>query len=135
MRMDAKQGGTIVNSRGQTDDDAWGKPAEWVDYNGPVEPGGERLGIAILNHPSSFRFPTYWHVRNYGLFAANPFGLHDFKNVREPEGQYTLKMGESMNLKYRVILHKGDEKTAKIAQQYQCYAADGAGAGSSSVSP
>ena len=43
------------------------------------------LGIAILNHPSSFRHPTHWHVRTYGLFAANPFGIHDFETKKDAE--------------------------------------------------
>jgi len=76
MKVDAKKGGRIINSEGQTDGDAWGKQAAWCDYYGPV--GENVVGIAILNHPKSFRFPTYWHVRTYGLFTANPFGLSDF---------------------------------------------------------
>jgi len=115
MRVDAKQGGRIVNSEGKTDNDAWGKQAAWVDYHGPVE--GETAGIAILNHPSSFRFPTYWHVRGYGLFAANPFGLHDFTQG-SMKGDYTLPAGESLKLRYRVLLHKGDEKAGQVAETY-----------------
>ncbi len=118
MAVDAKLGGKIINSKGQTDLDAWGWPAAWVDYHGPVE--GETVGIAILNHPSSFRFPTHWHVRTYGLFAANPFGLSDFP---EPDGsgEYTLKHGEDMTLRYRVIFHRGTEKDADIASVFDAY--------------
>ena len=65
MDVTAEKGGQIVNSEGQTDDAAWGKPAAWVDYHGPVD--GQTLGIAILNHPKSFRYPNHWHVRTYGL--------------------------------------------------------------------
>jgi hypothetical protein len=119
MRGNAKKGGRIVNSRGQTNDDAWAKPAEWVDYHGPVD--GETVGIAILNHPSSFRFPTYWHVRTYGLFAANPFGLNEFTKGTK-QGPNTLSAGESMSLRYRVLLHGGDEKRAKVAQAFAEYA-------------
>ncbi len=120
MRVDAKKGGRIVNSRGDTNGATWGKQAEWVDYQGPVD--GDTVGIAILNHPSSFRFPTYWHVRTYGLFAANPFGLHHFKGSREVDGSHTLKAGESFTLRYRVLLHEGDEKKAKIAEAFAEYA-------------
>src|SRR5205814_3733 len=74
MAVDAKQGGQIITSEGIADAAAWGKRAKWVDYHGPVE--GETLGVAMLNHPSSFRYPTPWHVRTYGLFTANPFGTH-----------------------------------------------------------
>jgi hypothetical protein len=121
MDVDAKKGGKIVNSRDQADADAWGRPAEWVDYHGPVE--GEVVGIAILNHPSSFRFPTTWHVRTYGLFAANPFGLGDFPGGEGVDGSHTLKPGESFTLKYRIVFHKGDEKDGKIAEAFAEYAA------------
>ncbi len=120
MKVDAEKGGRIVNSEGQMDKAAWGKPAAWVDYQGPVD--GENLGIAILNHPSSFRFPTYWHVRTYGLFAANPFGLDNFISGRDVDGSHTLADGETMKLYYRVVLHRGDEKTAKLAEAFAAYA-------------
>ncbi len=119
MRVDLKQGGKIVNSEGLTDEQAWGKRAAWVDYTGPVE--GETLGIAILNHPSSFRFPTFWHVRTYGLFAANPFGVRDFTGEENANGSYELKPGESFSLSYRVILHCGDTSAAKIEEAFEQY--------------
>jgi len=115
MRVDSKQGGKIVNSEGLTNAAAWGKPAAWVDYHGPVE--GETLGIAILNHPSSFRFPTHWHVRTYGLFAANPFGLNDFTGGKS-QGEHTLPAGQSLRLRYRVLLHKGDELQGRVAETF-----------------
>jgi hypothetical protein len=118
MRVDRKTGGKIISSEGLEDDKAWGKPAAWVDYYGPVQ--GETLGIAILNHPSSFRYPTHWHVRTYGLFAANPWGLHDFTNGKE-KSDYTMKKGDSFTLRYRVIFHKGTEKDGKIADAFTSY--------------
>lgn len=121
MKVDAKLGGQIVNSEGQTDKDAWAKRAAWVDYHGPID--GQTVGIAILNHPSSFRFPTYWHVRTYGLFAANPFGLHDFVKEEDVDGSVTLAPGESFTLRYRILLHKGDEKEGGVAEAYAKYAA------------
>ena len=96
MKVDAKLGGRIVNSEGQTDGDAWAKRAAWVDYHGPVD--GLTVGVAILNHPSSFRFPTYWHVRTYGLFAANPFGWQDFQRSDDVDGSCALAPGESITL-------------------------------------
>ncbi len=120
MRVEAKPaGGQIINSEGKTNGLAWGKQAAWVDYHGPVE--GETAGIAILNHPSSYGFPTYWHVRTYGLFAANPFGLHDFTNG-QTKGEYTLPAGETLKLRYRVLLHKGDEKAGKVAEAFADFA-------------
>lgn len=121
MKVDAKKGGKIVNSEGQEDAAAWGKKAKWVDYSGPV--GDQIVGIAVLNHPASFRFPTYWHVRTYGLFAANPFGWHDFVGRSDVSGAYTLGKGQSIGLYYRVILHKGRAEEAKIGQAFEEYAA------------
>jgi hypothetical protein len=120
MKVDAKNGGKIVNSEGLVDAAAWGKQAPWVDYHGPV--GDEVVGIAFMNHPSSFRFPTYWHVRTYGLFAANPFGWGDFTGSKGVDGAYTLPAGESIKLSYRLFFHRGDEKEAKVADAYQAYA-------------
>jgi hypothetical protein len=119
MRTDRKQGGKIITSEGLEDEKAWGKPASWVDYHGPVQ--GETLGIAILNHPSSFRYPTGWHVRTYGLFAANPFGEGDFRGEKV-ETAYTLKKGESLTLRYRVLFHKGDEKEGQVAEAFAKFA-------------
>lgn len=121
MQVDAKLGGKIVNSEGQTDGEAWGKRAPWVDYHGPVE--GETMGIAIFNHPSSFRFPTYWHVRTYGLFAANPFGVQDFTGDKNADGSHTIQPGETLTLRYRVLFHQGDEKEGRVSQEYEKYAA------------
>lgn len=118
MRVDAGRGGTIVNSEGQTDRDAWGKQAPWVDYVGPV--GDETVGVAIFNHPTSFRYPTYWHVRTYGLFAANPFGLGYFKG-RGNDGSHTIPAGESITLRYRFYFHKGDTESSKVAEAFKVY--------------
>ena len=117
MKVDAKQGGKIVSSNGLTDGEAWGKPASWVDYHGPVD--GEKVGIAILNHPKSYGYPSHWHVRTYGLFAANPFGLNMFKTGKN--GTLKLKKGDSFSLYYRVIFHKGDEKDADISGEFTDY--------------
>jgi hypothetical protein len=122
MKVDAKKGGQIVNSEGDTDGKAWGKAAEWVDYHGPI--GDKTLGIAILCHPSTFHHPNRWHVRTYGLFGANPFGVAHFENKKEMTDGTRLKKGDSLVFRYRVILHKGNEKDAKIADQFQKYAAE-----------
>lgn len=119
MKVDANKGGKIVNSRGQINKDAWAQKAEWVDYSGPVD--DETLGIAIMNHPSSFGFPTYWHVRTYGLFAANPFGAKSFSGGKQPSGDHTLPAGETLTLRYRVLLHQGDAEEGNVAEGYRDY--------------
>lgn len=117
MSVDSKKGGKIVSSEGLTDAAAWGQKAKWVDYHGPL--GDEHLGVAVLNHPSSLRHPTTWHVRTYGLFTANPFGT---LNKEQPNGPHTIKAGEKMVLRHRFVLHSGDEKAGKIAEAFEAYA-------------
>jgi hypothetical protein len=117
MKVDSKLGGKIVTSEGLKGTEAWGKPAAWVDYTGPVE--GKTVGIAILNHPQSYGYPSHWHVRTYGLFAANPFGLKAFKTGKD--GSLKLNKDESFTLRYRVIFHEGDTVSADIAGEFKKY--------------
>lgn len=119
MAVDAKQGGKIINSEGITDAEAWAKRAKWCDYHGPVE--GDTIGVAMMNHPSSFRFPTPWHVRTYGLFTANAFASKGFDKKAEDWG-FELKSGEHLKLRHRFFFHTGDEKSAKIAEAWEAYA-------------
>jgi Methane oxygenase PmoA len=113
-----KTGGRITNAEGVTDDKAWGKVSPWVDYVGPVK--DKTVGIAVLNHPGSFRYPTAWHVRPYGLFAANPFGGQEFGGPAL--GEHTVPSGETMAFHYRVILHEGDTKAAGVGRLFAAYA-------------
>ena len=112
--------GHIVNSAGVHDKETWGKQATWVDYYGPVN--GKTVGIAMFDHPQNPRHPTWWHVRDYGLFAANPFGLHDFEKKPAKAGDLTLAAGKSMTFRYRFLFHAGDEQAGKVAEHYQQYA-------------
>ena len=119
IAKDKKGNGTIVNSEGQKDEDAWGKRAKWCDYSGTVD--GAKVGVAILNHPSSFRHPTPWHVRTYGLFTANCFGTKSLDKTAE-DGAFELKKGDTLRLRHRFVFHEGDVTAAKIAEAYESYA-------------
>ena len=113
--------GRIVNSEGVKDGETWGKRAAWVDYYGTVD--GATVGVAIMDHPSSFRHPTHWHVRDYGLFCANPFGVHDFeKDKPAGTGDHLVRLGETLKLRYRLIFHAGDTLAARIADRWADYA-------------
>lgn len=111
--------GRIVQSTGVEGDKTWGKRAEWCDYSGPVN--GKTVGIAIFDHPSNPKHPTWWHVRDYGLFAANPFGVQDFEKKEAGTGNITIAAGKSVTFKYRFYIHEGDEKAAKVAERYKEY--------------
>ena len=111
--------GRIVLSTGVQDGETWGKAAAWCDYHGPLD--GKVVGIALFDHPSNPRHPTWWHVRDYGLFAANPFGAHEFEKKPAGTGDLTIPAGKSLTFKYRFYLHEGDEKQAKVAERYDAY--------------
>jgi len=109
--------GVIENASGAKGaKNTWGKPSPWVDYSGPV--GGKTYGVAIFDHPENPKHPTYWHVRDYGLFAANAFGEHDFFADESRDGSMTIEPGESLRFRYRVVIHPGDAAAADVAGLY-----------------
>jgi Family of unknown function (DUF6807) len=115
--------GKILNSEGDADGAAWGKRAKWVDMSGPVD--GKILGIAFMDHPKNPRHPARWHARDYGLFAANPFCEKDMdKNQPSGAGDFTLKAGQSITFRYRLLIHEGDAAAAKITERYQSFTQD-----------
>ena len=126
--------GTIVNSEGQRNDDAWGQPARWVDYSGPIPDADgtpRHLGIAVFDHPHNLRHPTRWHARDYGLFAANPFGVRDFTakggqasgavvaGGPPRAGDYRLAAGDSLTLRYLFIFHEGGAADARLEERFR----------------
>jgi len=123
MRLKGKVGqGHIVNSDGIRDRATWGKRAAWCDYYGPVK--GRIVGVAIFDHPRNPKHPTWWHVRDYGLFTANPFGVHYFEKKPRGTGNITIPSGQSLTFRYRFYFHKGDEKQANVEEYYRKYAAE-----------
>ncbi len=115
--MEVKNGGTIRNSYGGiNDDECWGKRAEWVDYYGPVTSG--TAGITIMDHPGNLRFPTHWHVRGYGLFTANQWGIHDFTGDFSQRGDLALEEGDALTFLFRLYIHAGDTDQADVAAKY-----------------
>lgn len=121
LRLKGKQAKShIVDSNGVADNDTWGKRANWIAYHGPDELGKPAVA-ALFDHPSNFRYPTWWHVRDYGLVSANPFGIHDFEGKKsEPHlGDHALKKGEKLTFKYRIVIHNGDVPSAKLNELWE----------------
>jgi len=91
----------------------WGKPAAWCDISGRIH--GGTYGVAILDHPANPRFPTRWHVRAYGLLAANPFGLSAFDHAPARTGDLVIPAGKIVVFRHRIIVHRGSAEDAGIA--------------------
>ena len=127
MTVSGKDGkGHIVTSEGLRDEEAWGQAAAWVDYWAPVQ--DKTVGVAIFDHPSNPRHPTRWHVRTYGLFAANPFGLHHFDKQAGVSGDLKISSGGHVTFRYRFVFHAGDDQQAGIATLYKAYCDSQSGA-------
>ena len=112
--------GRALNSNGESGQAIWGKAAKWVLYNGPVE--GIPMSIAIFDHPNNLRHPTTWHARDYGLVAANPFGLHYFQGVVEGAGAYTLEQGKELQLRYRIVFIRGNATAEEVNERFNAFA-------------
>lgn len=122
LQADGKHTGHIINAQGdQGEKNCWGVKSDWVDYYGELE--GEKLGVAIFDHPKNPSHPVRWHVRGYGLFAANPFGLSDFVHDKSQHGGMTIEPGQTLRFRYRVVIHPGDVDSAGIAGLYKKYVA------------
>ncbi|MGK0156901.1 MAG: hypothetical protein ACI9SE_003876 [Neolewinella sp.] len=121
LRVDGKVAtGVLRNSEGRNGKAVWGQRARWIDDSGVVD--GESVGVTMMDHPSNLRFPTWWHARNYGLLAANPFGVHDFAKQPAGTGDFVLKKGETLSLRYRVLLHGEGWDDARIEAAYEEWA-------------
>jgi len=112
--------GRLENSYGAVgEEECWGRRAQWCDYSGPV--AGHSVGIAIFDHPGNLRHPTYWHARDYGLMAANCFGISYFTQDPKNRGDFTLRRGEKLRFRYRLLIHEGDAAGGKVRERYHDY--------------
>jgi methane monooxygenase PmoA-like len=106
--------GRYRSSKGKTGDDVWGTRGPWTMLTGKIEQ--ENVTIAILDHPKNPGYPTFWHARGYGLFAANPLGRSVFSST-EPKLNFTLEPGQSTTFRYRVLILSGNATPEEIETQ------------------
>jgi len=100
--------GSYRSSEGIKDDAVWSTRAKWMDLNGTI--GTEKIAVVICDHPKNQSYPTYWHSRGYGLFAANPLGWSVFTKGKETLN-YSIPAGKSSIFRYRFIIHSGADLT------------------------
>jgi hypothetical protein len=93
--------GVYLTSEGKQGDQAWGTRGRWCALTGNT--GGREVTIAIFDHPGNPNYPTYWHARGYGLFAANPLGQHIF-DPKAPELDYTVEKNQNVTFTHRILL-------------------------------
>jgi len=98
--------GNYLSSEGLEGSGVWGTRAKWMKLYGKLD--GEAASITIVDHPSNPGYPTYWHARDYGLFAANPLGQSVFSKGKE-QLNFSLKAGEKVTFRYQILVHSGSE--------------------------
>jgi Methane oxygenase PmoA len=108
--------GAYLTSEGKKGDAAWGTRGRWCNLSGTV--AGEPVTITILDHPANPGFPTYWHARGYGLFAANPLGQKIFTNGKQ-ELNFSLAPNQSVTFRYRVLISSAILTPEKSESAYQ----------------
>jgi hypothetical protein len=113
--------GEYVGSDGKRGDDVWGTRGPWTMLGGKT--GSEDVTLAILDHPSNPGYPTYWHARGYGLFAANNLGQQAF-DPKQPETKVTLKPGESVTFRHRVLVLNGPPDAERMQAEHQRFATE-----------
>ena len=116
--------GRYFSSNGdETAKNVWGKRARWVALQGIRK--GKVVGVAILNHPASINYPTYWHVRSYGLFSANPLGQGDFQRQSKYKKnpviplRLTLKRGQKAHFRFLVVVYEGTRTTGQMEKRFR----------------
>ncbi|MGH9311768.1 MAG: PmoA family protein [Vicinamibacterales bacterium] len=109
--------GQYLSSDGLKGDAVWGTRARWVLLSGTVE--SEPVTLVMLDHPDNPGFPTYWHARGYGLFAANPLGQKDFTQGKQ-ELNLAIEPGRSITFRYRVLI-LGAATPESIEREYRAF--------------
>lgn len=112
--------GTASNSEGIQGKEIWGKKARWVLYQGEIH--GAPVAVAMFDHPSNLRHPTTWHARDYGLIAANPFGLHEFLGASVGEGAHKITKGDKLTLTFQALFIRGKPNVSDVERWYTEFA-------------
>ncbi len=108
--------GSYTSSEGKTGDAVWGTRGRWTMLTGKVD--GKPVTLAVLDNPSNPGFPTYWHARGYGLFAANPLGQKEMSSGKETL-DFALDPGKSATFRYRIVIIDGTATPEQIEAQYK----------------
>ena len=110
--------GNYRSADGVEGKEVWGTRCRWMKLASEIK--GEPVALVIIDHPNNVGYPTYWHARDYGLFAANTLGQKVFSNG-ENELNFSMKKGDKVTFKYRLVVaaeNLSDAQINKMADEY-----------------
>jgi len=113
--------GEYLTSEGIKGEAAWSTRGRWCSLTGHDD-AGHVATIAIFDRPENIGYPTYWHARGYGLFAANPLGRHAF-DAKQPPLNYALEKGQSATFRYRIVFYTHAATTEELNREADAFAA------------
>ena len=103
---DSIASGNYLTSEGKTGNDAWSTRARWCKLYGKM--GNDSVTVIIIDHPKNINYPTFWHARGYGLFAANPLGENIFTNGASKKN-LKLQKNDSVTFRFRMVIDDGKQ--------------------------
>ena len=106
--------GLYHSSEGVKGDDVWGTRAKWMKLTGKVN--NETLSVALIDNPQNIGYPTYWHARGYGLFAANPLAPSIMSSGKDSAMNYTLPAGKAVTFRHRLVIQSGELTDSALSQ-------------------
>jgi len=112
--------GHYKSSEGVEGEDVWGKRAKWMNLTGTIN--GENISVMMLDHPKNIGYPTYWHSRGYGLYAANPLAPSVMSEGKEAPMNYKLPAGQSVTFRYRVVITSGAVSPDELSKKVTAFA-------------
>jgi len=114
--------GKYRSSEGIEGDAVWGTRGKWVNLNAKVN--DEPVSLVILDHPKNVGYPTYWHARGYGLFAANPLGQHELSGGKD-RLDFKLPAGQSVTFRYKILINSGSNlEDDQVNTEFETFSED-----------
>jgi len=104
----------FTSAEGTHTKDALRVESAWGDVSSRIKPGDAVSGVAVFQHPGNPGYPhPGWLFRHYGFLGAS------WPHVES----YAVAPGASVDLRYRLFVHRGTAEEANVAGAFAEYTA------------
>jgi hypothetical protein len=101
---------TFLDSEGRANCN--NQKARWVAYSGTT-PSGQSAAVAMFDHPDNPRHPSWWQSRSHYPYLNPSFTCKE---------DFRLRAGESLTLKYCILVHHGSADRERLEQEWKVFA-------------